>query len=222
MQNRELWNYRQMLDYWVNWLGKQDRHWTLLRMICSQYQMNWLSFIIMCAQLMGRHQAEFFWTMKSMVAWHQASKGVCNTSRSVYFTLLWWMSSLKFCIWQGTNNTHPCEPKFHRYNIRNAKGSYLLIMPLDVWADDSQACRVPRGKPEMSQTKNTQHIYYFITCTMHLLLFCTIWPTNAQLIRGRVGCLRQPTLPLSIRINTGSLYRNVSILNYKRDKDNVS
>ena len=38
----------------------------------------------------------------------------------------------------------------------------------------------------------------------------------------RVGCLRQPTLPLSIRINTGSLYRNVSILNYKRDKDNVS
>ena len=34
--------------------------------------------------------------------------------------------------------------------------------------------------------------------------------------------LRQPTLPLSIRINTGSLYRNVSILNYKRDKDNVS
>ena len=35
-------------------------------------------------------------------------------------------------------------------------------------------------------------------------------------------CLRQPTLPLRIRINTGSLYRNVSILNYKRDKDNVS
>ena len=34
--------------------------------------------------------------------------------------------------------------------------------------------------------------------------------------------LRQPTLPLSMRINTGSLYRNVSILNYKRDKDNVS
>ena len=34
--------------------------------------------------------------------------------------------------------------------------------------------------------------------------------------------LRQPTLPLSIRINTGSLYRIVSILNYKRDKDNVS
>ena len=41
-------------------------------------------------------------------------------------------------------------------------------------------------------------------------------------LRGRVGCLRQPTLPLSIRINTGSLYRNVSILNYKRDKYNVS
>lgn len=130
MQNRELWNYRQMLDYWVNWLGKQDRHWTLLRMICSQYQMNWLSFIIMCARLMGRHQAEFFWTMKSMVAWHQVSKGVCNTSGSMCFTLLWWMSSLKFCIWQGTNNTHPCEPKVHLYNIRKAKGSYLLIMPL--------------------------------------------------------------------------------------------
>jgi len=32
---------------------------------------------------------------------------------------------------------------------------------------------------------------------------------------------RQPTLPLNIRINTGSLYRNVSILNYKRDKGNV-
>ena len=42
------------------------------------------------------------------------------------------------------------------------------------------------------------------------------------MLRWRVGCLRQPTLPLSIRINTGSLYRNVSILNYKRDKDNVS
>ena len=36
------------------------------------------------------------------------------------------------------------------------------------------------------------------------------------------ACLRQPTLPLSLRINTGSLYRNVSILNYKRDQDNVS
>ena len=33
---------------------------------------------------------------------------------------------------------------------------------------------------------------------------------------------RQPTLTLSVRINTGSLYRNVSIINYKRDKDNVS
>jgi len=32
---------------------------------------------------------------------------------------------------------------------------------------------------------------------------------------------RQPTQPLSIRINTGSLHRNVSIINYKRDKDNV-
>ena len=41
-------------------------------------------------------------------------------------------------------------------------------------------------------------------------------------LKSAVGCLRQPTLPLSIRINTGSLYRNVSILNYKRDKDNVS
>ena len=45
---------------------------------------------------------------------------------------------------------------------------------------------------------------------------------NQLMLRGRVGCLRQPTLPLSIRINTGSLYRNVRILNYKRDKDNVS
>jgi hypothetical protein len=84
------------------------------------------------------------------------------------------MSSLKFFIWQGTNNTHPCEPKVHLYNIRNAKGSYLLIMPLDVWADDPQVCRAPRGKPEMSQIKNLQHIFYFNTCTMHLLLFCTI------------------------------------------------
>ena len=40
--------------------------------------------------------------------------------------------------------------------------------------------------------------------------------------KNMMGCLRQPTLPLSIRINTGSLYRNVSILNYKMDKDNVS
>ena len=45
---------------------------------------------------------------------------------------------------------------------------------------------------------------------------------RGTMLRGRVGCLRQPTIPLSIRINTGSLYRNVSILNYKRDKDNVS
>jgi hypothetical protein len=30
---------------------------------------------------------------------------------------------------------------------------------------------------------------------------------------------REPTLTLSIRINTGSLYRSVSI-NHKRDKDN--
>ena len=47
-------------------------------------------------------------------------------------------------------------------------------------------------------------------------------PVFILMLRGRVGCLRQPTLPLSIRINTGSLYRNVSILNYKTDKDNVS
>jgi len=33
---------------------------------------------------------------------------------------------------------------------------------------------------------------------------------------------RRPTLPLSIRTSTGSLYRNVSIINYKRDKDNIS
>ena len=55
----------------------------------------------------------------------------------------------------------------------------------------------------------------------HFLIF----PSSLHLhhtLRGRVGCLRQPTLRLSIRINTGSLYRNVSILNYKRDKDNVS
>ena len=41
-------------------------------------------------------------------------------------------------------------------------------------------------------------------------------PVFILMLRGRVGCLRQPTLPLSIRINRGSLYRNVSILNYKR------
>ena len=50
----------------------------------------------------------------------------------------------------------------------------------------------------------------------------TTLPVFILMLRGRVGCLRQPTLPLSIRINTGSLYRNVTILNYKRDKDNVS
>ena len=33
-------------------------------------------------------------------------------------------------------------------------------------------------------------------------------PVFILMLRGRVGCLRQPTLPLSIRINTGSLYRN--------------
>ena len=33
---------------------------------------------------------------------------------------------------------------------------------------------------------------------------------------------RQSTLPLSKRINTGSLYCNIIIINYKRDKDNVS
>ena len=51
---------------------------------------------------------------------------------------------------------------------------------------------------------------------------CVLMNQYVNMLRGRVGCLRQPTLPLSIRINTGSLYRNVSILNYKRDKDNVS
>ena len=30
---------------------------------------------------------------------------------------------------------------------------------------------------------------------------------------------RQPNLPLSVRINTGSLHLNVSIINYERDKD---
>jgi len=33
---------------------------------------------------------------------------------------------------------------------------------------------------------------------------------------------RQPTVPLSIRINTVSLYGNESIINYKKDKDNAS
>jgi len=47
-------------------------------------------------------------------------------------------------------------------------------MSLDVWADNPQVCLVPRGKPEMSQTKNTQHIFYFSTCTVHLLSFCTV------------------------------------------------
>jgi len=36
-----------------------------------------------------------------------------------------------------------------------------------------------------------------------------------------IDCIqRQPTLLLSIKINTGSLYRNVSIINY--EWDNVS
>ena len=33
---------------------------------------------------------------------------------------------------------------------------------------------------------------------------------------------RQSTLPLSIRINTASLYCNESVINYKRDKYNIS
>ena len=49
-----------------------------------------------------------------------------------------------------------------------------------------------------------------------------LWMSGDIYIATHPMCLRQPTLPLSIRINTGSLYRNVSVLNYKRDKDNVS
>jgi len=33
---------------------------------------------------------------------------------------------------------------------------------------------------------------------------------------------RKATHTLSIRINAGSFYRTASIINYKRDKDNVS
>ena len=67
---------------------------------------------------------------------------------------------------------------------------------------------------------------------IQMVAACGIWCFGFQVVgmvwswrlcvRFATGCLRQPTLPLSIRINTGSLYRNVSILNYKRDKDNVS
>ena len=45
---------------------------------------------------------------------------------------------------------------------------------------------------------------------------------SKKIMSARYTEARQLTLPLSIRINTGSLYRNISILNYKRDKDNVN
>ena len=65
-----------------------------------------------------------------------------------------------------------------------------------------------------------------ITCFKRQFLR-NMWPVDLACLLFTLGrifhsCLRQPTLPLSIRINTGSLYHNVSILNYKRDKDNVS
>ena len=56
-----------------------------------------------------------------------------------------------------------------------------------------------------------------------ILCFTQISLEGIGLSLAAVYCSqRQPNLPLSIRINTGSLYRNVSMLNYKRDKDNVS
>jgi hypothetical protein len=51
------------------------------------------------------------------------------------------------------------NPKVHLFiNITNAKGSHLLIVPLDVWADDLQDVG-PRGanyQSELSQTKDIQ------------------------------------------------------------------
>ena len=77
--------------------------------------------------------------------------------------------------------------------------------------------------PKLSQ--NVIEVHQYLQTRVSYNLYCTSITFCERLgshTRGRVGCLRQPTLPLSIRINTGSLYRNVSILNYKRDKDNVS
>ena len=61
--------------------------------------------------------------------------------------------------------------------------------------------------------KRQKHLTYFFEIFYH----SSFTKYFAVVLR-----LRQPTLRLSIRINTGLLYRNVSILNYKRDKDNVS
>ena len=77
-------------------------------------------------------------------------------------------------------------------------------------------------RPRLSGAKPLLHIYLLSLRRYDFILSRFLICVNGERTRGRVGCLRQPTLPLDIRINTGSLYRNVSILNYKRDKDNVS
>ena len=87
---------------------------------------------------------------------------------------------------------------------------------MKVWLRNIASCW-----PEtIKYSSNWQRIScVFLTDSRFLSVFSYIYPlTNTS----RVGCLKQPTLPLSIRINMGSLYGNVSILNYKRDKDNVS
>ena len=63
---------------------------------------------------------------------------------------------------------------------------------------------------------NPQHVSSINTFTAIVNL------SRSNFSIARTCSQRQATLPLSIRINTGSLYCNVSILNYKRDKDNVS
>ena len=60
------------------------------------------------------------------------------------------------------------------------------------------------------------HIY-FVVCLVG------VWQRNFEpVVCGVCVCVFLCKVRRAGRINTGSLYRNVSILNYKRDKDNVS
>ena len=71
----------------------------------------------------------------------------------------------------------------------------------------------------VDKTWKSDYLFRDVSLSVRPSFLLSAWNNSPP---TRVGCLKQPTLPLSIRINTGSLYRNVSILNYKRDKDNVS
>jgi hypothetical protein len=97
-------------------------------------------------------------------------------------------------------------------------------MPLDSFTNEWVVSQI------LVRCMNTVHMsvviydaFRFLLCHIVALRSINYHTHDFTYERFFIDCSqRQYTLPLSIRINTGSLYRNVSIQNYKRDKDNVS